>query len=68
MKQLWNLFKYAELTEVVRLDNKLLTDLLNKVEVDNTDDDVERLLKTRLISEPDPNYPKDALRMHVRRE
>ena len=36
----WHLFKYADLTEVVRQNNKPFINLLNKVRVGNIDDDV----------------------------
>ena len=36
--QLWHLFKYAKLTEIVRQNHKLLIDFLNKVRVGNNDD------------------------------
>ena len=53
--QLWQVFKYEDLTEVVRQNYKLLIDLLNKVWVGNIDDDVKNLLKTRFMREPDGN-------------
>ena len=39
--QLWHLLKYAELTEAVRQNGKLLVEFLNKVRVGNIDDDVK---------------------------
>ena len=51
--QLWHLFQYAELTEVTRQNDKLFIDLLHKVRVGNIDDDLEHLLKARLIRESD---------------
>ena len=66
--QLWHLFRYAELTEVVRQKNKLFIDLLNNVWVDNIDGDVENLLKARFICESGEKYPKDALHMYAENE
>ena len=63
--QSWHLFKYAELTEVVRQKGKLFVDLLNEIRVGNIDDDVEKLLKARFIHESDENCQKDALRMYT---
>ena len=66
--QLWHLFRYAELTEVVRQNDKLFINLLNKVGIGNNYDDVENLLEARFIHESDENYPKVALDMHAENE
>ena len=63
--QLWHLFKYAELTEVLGQNDKLFINLLHKVRVGNIDDDVGNLLKARFIYESDGNYPKYALHMYL---
>ena len=39
--------------------------MLNKVQDDNIDDDVGKLLKTRFIHESDEKYLKDALHMYA---
>ena len=38
--QLWHIFEYAELTEAVRKNEKLVINLLNKVGIGNIDDNV----------------------------
>ena len=61
--QLWHLFKYAELPEIVRQNDKLFIDLFNKVRVNKIGYDEENLLKARHIYQYDEDYPKDALHM-----
>ena len=60
--QLWNLSKYAELSEVLRQNDKLFVDLLNKFQVGNIDDDVEKLLKAKFIHESYEKYSKNAFK------
>ena len=47
--QLWHLFKYVELTEVVRQNDKPFIDMRDKVWDGNVDDNVEQLLKARFV-------------------
>ena len=46
----------------------MFIDLLNKVQVGNIDDGVEKLMKARFIYEFDENYPKDALHIYTENE
>ena len=56
--QLWHLFEYTELTEVLRQNDKLFFDLLNKLRVGNINDNVENLPKAIFTCDSDKNYPK----------
>ena len=51
--QLWHLFEYAELTEVLAQNDKLFIDLLNNVWIGNINDDVGKLFKSRFTHESD---------------
>ena len=63
--QLWHLSKYAELTEILRQNDKPCIDLLNKVQVGDINGDVGNLLKARFIQESDESYPKAALNIYA---
>ena len=59
---LWNLFKIAELLEVMRQRGDTdLIDLLNKVRTSSLEEVDEKLLKSHFIKLNDDNYPHDAL-------
>ena len=47
--QVWHLFQYAELTEIVRQNDKLFIDLFNQVRLGNIDLHAEKLLKARFL-------------------
>ena len=47
---LWHFFKYAELTEIIRHNDKLFIDLLNKVRVGNINDDVEKISEGKIYT------------------
>ena len=48
--QLWHIFKYAELSQVLRQNYKLSLNLFTKVRAGNVDDDdAEKLFKARFI-------------------
>ena len=66
--QLWHLFKYAELTEVVRQKDSEFIKLLNNVRVGKIEEQDENLLKSRFICESDKNYPDNALHMYAENE
>ena len=59
---LWRLFQFAELTEVMRQGGDIkFIDLLNKIRVENVDEDVQKHIRESFIEESDINYPGNAL-------
>ena len=61
---LWNIFKFAELTEVMRQRGDMeFIEFLNKIRVGNLDESVQTRLKARFIKENDVNHPRNALHM-----
>lgn len=66
--ELRHLFEYPELTEVVRRNDILFINLLNKVRVGNINHNVEKLLQVRFIHQPEENYPRYALDLYAENE
>ena len=61
---LWNIFEFAELTEVMRQRGDIeFKEFLNKIGVGNLDESVQNRLKAIFVKENDVNYPRNALHM-----
>ena len=59
---LWNIFKFAELTEVMKQRGDIeFIEFLNKIRVGNLDESIQTRLKARFFKENDVNYPRNAL-------
>ena len=58
------MFKFAELTEVMRAQGDHdFFDLLNKIRIDDIDETVQEQLEQRFIQKLHKNYPADTLHM-----
>ena len=62
--QLWHLFKFAELEEVVRQSDRVFVNGLNNVSLDTVVESIERLLKAKFIDQYDKKSPHNILHMH----
>ena len=59
---LWEMFQFAELTEVMRQrSDNLLIHILHKIRVGNVEESVDAILKESFISPHHPSFPTDAL-------
>ena len=64
---LWNIFKFVELTEVMRQRGDIeFIEFLNKIRVGYLDESVQTRLKARFVKENDVNYPRNALHMFAK--
>ena len=64
MLRLWQSFKLAELTEVMRQrGDTVFIDLLNNVRIGKLTESDSSILKSRFINENDPHYPHHALHL-----
>ena len=50
-----------ELDQVMRQDDKIFVDMLNKIKVGEVDQNVEDVIKLRFIDKNDPCYPGNIL-------
>ena len=61
---LWHMFQFAELTEVMRQKGDAeFINLLNKIRIGDTHPDVQQKLKPRFVNETADNYPQNAVHM-----
>ena len=59
---LWEIFQFAELTEVIRHSgDNLLIHILNKIRACEVDESVDVVLKERFINPNYPSFPTEAL-------
>eukprot|EP00111_Clytia_hemisphaerica_P011124 TCONS_00032559-protein len=62
--KLWRQFKFAELNEVMRLQgDNTFVNLLNNIRIGIITEEDERILRSKFISQDDPNYPWDVLHL-----
>ena len=57
---LWHKFKSAELDQVMRQDDDMFVNLLNKIRKGEFDENIEHI-KSRFTDKNDPHYPGDVL-------
>ena len=66
MLRLWQSFKFAELTEVMRQrGDTVFIDLLNNVRVGKLSESDISILRSRIINDTDKNYPHEALHLYA---
>ena len=58
---LWRNFRLAELDQVMRPDDEMFVNMLNKIRVGEIDQNVEDVIKLRFIDKNDPCYPGNIL-------
>ena len=58
---LWHKFKSAELDQVMRQDDDMFVNLLNKIRKDEIDQNVKHVIKSRFIDKNDSHYSGDTL-------
>ena len=58
---LWCKFSLTELDEIMRQDDEIFVNMLNKVSLDEIDKNAEDVIKLRSIDKIDPRYPGNIL-------
>ena len=58
---LWRLFKFVELTQVMRQTDKDFIEMLNKIRKGLVDESSEKMLRSRFVDRSNSNYPKYGL-------
>ena len=58
---LWRKFRLAELDQIMRQDDEIFVNMLNKIRVGEIDQNVEDVIKLRFTDKNDPCYPGNIL-------